>query len=183
MIRSLFWISLIFVVTASAPDKLVKTKIGDRITVSLPPTLFAMTPEDIAQRFPSVRAPLGAFTNEERVVDFSVNVSATQWPDGDIEVARKFFKAALFNLYDKVDLIEEGVHEVHKNRFIFFEMETRVNANRRVEGGSEPILKYTYIQYLVRPGETLVFSFNCPRAQRMEWQETARQVMKTVRVK
>lgn len=169
--------------SASAPDKLVKTKIGDNITVALPPTLYPMTPEDISQRFPSVRAPLGAFTSQDRVVDFSVNISATQWRGGDEDIARQFFKAALFNLYDKVDIIDEGLNELHKKRFIFFEFESRVNANRRLEGGTEPILKYTYIQYLVEPGRTLVFTFSCPRALRPEWQETAREMMKTVRVK
>lgn len=178
---------ILFVLTAglsaSAPDKLVKTKIGDNITVALPPTLYPMTPEDISQRFPSVRAPLGAFTSQDRVVDFSVNISATQWRGGDEDIARQFFKAALFNLYDKVDMIDEGVNELHKRRFIFFEFESRINANRRLEGGTEPILKYTYIQYLVEPGRTLVFTFSCPRALRPEWQETAREMMKTVRVK
>lgn len=171
------------ILTASAPTKLVKTKIGSDITVSLPPELYPMTPEDIAQRFPSVRAPLGAFTSQDRVVDFSVNVSATQWPDGNEEIAKKFFKAALFNLYDKVDLVSEGVHEYRKKKYIFFEFESRINSSKRVEGGSEPILKYTYTQYLVEPGRTLVFTFSCPRAVREEWQETAHNVMKSIRVK
>lgn len=171
-----------FVLLAST-NKLVKTKVNDEITVSLPADFFAMTPEDIAQRLPSVRAPLGAYTNQDRVVDFSVNVSATQWPDADIEIAAKFFKAALFNLYDKVDIISEGIQEIHKKRYICFEFESRINANRRVEGGSEPILKYTRIQYLVEPGRTLVFSFSLPRTLREDWQEVSGEVMKSIRVK
>lgn len=174
---------LAVVLSASAPEKMVKTKIGSDITVQLPPEFYPMTPEDIAQRFPSVRAPLGAFTNQDRIVDFSVNVSATQWPDADKEMAQKFFKAALFNLYDKVDLIGEGIQEIHKKKYIYFEFESRINANRRVEGGSEPILKYSYTQYLVEQGRTLVFTFSCPKSAREEWQEVAHEVMKTVRVK
>lgn len=167
----------------SASSKLVKTKVNDEITVSLPAGFFAMTPEDIAQRLPSVRAPLGAYTNQDRVVDFSVNISATQWPDANQEIAAKFFKSALYNLYDKVDMISEGIMDVHKKKYIYFEFESRTNANRRVEGGSEPILKYTRIQYLVEEGRTLVFSFSCPRNLREEWEEISLQVMKSVRVK
>lgn len=167
----------------SAAPKLVKTKINDEITVSIPANFFPMTPEDITQRFPSVRAPLGAFTNEDRVVDFSVNISATQWPDGDRVIAAKFFKAALFNLYDRVEMINEGVQQVHKKEYIFFEFESRTNANQRREGASEPSLKYTYIQYLVEPGRTIVFTFSCPKTLRGEWEETAHAVMKSVRVK
>ncbi len=168
--------------TASSP-RLVKTKVNDAITVSIPQGFFPMTPEDITQRMPSVRAPLGAYTNEDRVVDFSVNVSATQWPDGNREVAAKFFKAALYNLYDKVEMINEGVHQVHKKEYIFFEFDSRANAARRMEGASEPSLKYTYIQYLVEPNRTLVFSFNCPRPLKDDWQGTAHAMMKSVRVK
>jgi hypothetical protein len=176
-------ILLLALAMVSSASKLVKTKVNDEITVSLPTDFFPMTPEDIAQRLPSVRAPLGAYTNQDRIVDFSVNISATQWPDADQEIAAKFFKAALYNLYDKVDMISEGTHEIHKKKYICFEFESRINANRRVEGGSEPLLKYTRIQYLVEQGRTLVFSFSCPRNVREEWQGMSDEIMKSVRVK
>ncbi|MFM8738893.1 MAG: hypothetical protein ACKOC0_01670, partial [Cytophagales bacterium] len=60
-----------------------KTKITEGITVLLPSTLSVMTPEDIVQRYPSVRSPLAAYTDVNRTADFSVNISATQWPDGN----------------------------------------------------------------------------------------------------
>ena len=176
-------ILLLTFVLVSSTNKLVKTKINDEITVSLPSDFFPMTAEDVAQRLPSVRAPLGAYTNEDRMVDFSVNISATQWPDANQEIAAKFFKSALFNLYDKVELISEGIHEIHKKKFITFEFESRINPNRRVEGGSEPLLKYTRIQYLVEEGRTLVCSFSCPRTMREEWEKTSDEVMKSIRVK
>ena len=171
------------VTLTSSNSKLVKTKVNDDIIVSLPEGFFPMTPEDIAQRLPSVRAPLGAYTNEDRIVDFSVNISATQWPDADIEIASKFFKSGLYNLFDKVDMISEGIHEIHKKKYICFEFESRINPNKRVEGGSEPLLKYTRIQYLVEPGRTLVFSFSCPRSMRQDWEKVSDEVMKSIRVK
>ena len=176
-------ILLTSLILATSGHKLVKTKINDEVTISIPTGFFPMTPEDISQRLPSVRAPLGAYTNEDRVVDISVNISATQWPDANQEIAGKFFKSALFNLYDKVDMIEEGVHEIHKKKYIYFEFESRTNANRRLEGASEPILKYTYIQYLVEDDKTLVFSFSCPRPLKDEWAPTAKEVMRSVKVK
>ncbi|MEI9918102.1 MAG: hypothetical protein WDO14_04790 [Bacteroidota bacterium] len=173
---------LTFTLTAST-NKLVKTKVNDDISVSLPADFFPMTPEDIAQRLPSVRAPLGAYTNQDRIVDFSVNISATQWPDADVEIAAKFFKSGLYNLFDKVDMISEGLQEIHKKKFITFEFESRVNPNKRTEGGSEPSLKYTRIQYLVEPGRTLVFTFTCPRTIRQDWEKTSYEIMKSIRVK
>ena len=177
------WLFFLFIIYGFAPVKLVKTRVADGVTVSLPADFYAMPPDDVAQRFPSVRAPLGAYTNQDRVVDFSANISATQWPDADLEIARQFFKSGLMNLYDKVEVIEEGVHIVNKKKYIFFEFESYVRGNKRQIGDEDPILKYTYIQYLVQPKRTLVFTFSCPKAQRDDWQETARLMMKSVKVK
>lgn len=168
--------------TAADRPKLVKVKVNDAITISIPREWNPMDALDFSQRYPSVRAPLAAYTNLDRTIDFSVNISATQWPDTDLELAQKFFKASLMSMFDRVDMIEEGIVEINKKKFIFFEFDSRVNGARQ-EGLQDPILKYTYIQYLLEPGRTLVFSFNCPRREKQDWQETARQMMKNVKVK
>jgi hypothetical protein len=157
--------------------KLVKTKINDKLSVMVPQGWIPMDGMDFTQRYPSVRAPLAAYTNLERTVDFSVNISATRWPDANMELSQRFFKASLLNMFDRVEMINEGVQEVGKKKLIFFEFESRINGNRSQEGTKDPVLRYTYIQYLVEPDRTLVFSFNCPRRLRENWQETAREIM------
>ena len=174
---------LLFVLLTAFAAKMVKTRVAEGITVSLPPNLFPMTPDDIAQRFPSVRAPLGAFTNEDRVVDFSVNISATQWPDANAAMAQKFFKAGLYNLYDRVDMIAEGTALQRKKNFIFFEFDSRISGDRKKQGLQDPVLKYSFIQYLVEPDRTLVFAFSCPKDAKEQWQPVAREIMKSVRVR
>lgn len=174
---------ILIVLLAFAPTKLVKTKIADGIMVSLPKELQPMTPEDIAQRYPSVRNPLGAFTNLDRDADFSVNISATQWRAQDIELAAKFFKSGIHNLYDRVDFLTEGVQTINKKKFIVYEFESRINGNKLKEGERQPILRYSYVQYFVESGRTLVFAFNCPRDKKEDWQSTVHAMMKSVRVK
>ncbi len=176
---SLFLISLF----AFAPTKLVKTKIGEGITVTLPTTLVPMAEEDIIQRYPSVRAPLGAFTNPNRDTDFSVNISATQWVQADIEIAAQFFKSGIYNLYDRVDLISSGIQTINKKKFIFYEFESRVNGNKLKEAERQPIFRYSYVQYYIEKGRTLVFAFNCPKDHRAEWQTSAHAIMKSVKLK
>ena len=165
-----------------APAKLIKTKIGDGITISLPSTLAPMATDDIAQRYPSVRAPLGAFTNVDRDSDFSVNISATQWPDADIELAAQFFKSGIHNLYDRVDFISEGIHTVNKKKFIFFEFESRVNGNKMKETERQAIFRYAYVQYYIGKDRSLVFTFSCPKDRKPEWQETVQAMMKTIKI-
>ena len=166
-----------------AQQKLVKVKVNENLTVMVPKDWQPMDEMDVAQRYPSVRAPLVAYTNYERVADFSVNISATQWPDDNVELAKEFFKAGLVNMFDKVEMIDEGVHDISGKKYIFFEFESRVNGNRSQEELREPVLRYTYIQYLIQPGQALVFSFSCPRRMKEDWQATARTMMKGVKVK
>lgn len=174
---------LAFTLISADKPKLVKTKVSEGITISIPKGWHPMDGLDFTERYPSVRAPLAAYTNDERIIDFSVNVSATQWPDSDIDLAKQFFRASIMNSFDRVEMIKEGVHEVNKKKFIFFEFESRVNGNKQREGFQNPIIKYTYIQYLIEPGKALVFSFNCPSRDKAEWQETARLMMKAIKIK
>ncbi len=166
-----------------AADKLIKTKVAEGITISLPPELAPMTTDDIIQRYPSVRAPLAAYTDLNRTLDFSVNISATQWPDANLEIAQKFFKASFSSFYDRIDMLDEGIHDVHKKKLVYFEFESRVNGNKMTLGEQQPVFRYTYIQYLIEPNRTLVFTFNCPKSSKEDWQETVRAMMKTVRIK
>jgi hypothetical protein len=176
-------VCVFLMMSSFVPDRLVKTRVAEGISASLPPELLPMTLDDIAQRYPSVRAPLGAYTNLDRTVDFSVNISATSWPDGDVDMAKKFFKAGLFNLYDRVEIIQEGIHIMKKKKYIFFEFESRISGDRRRQGLQDPILRYSYIQYLVQPNRTLVFTFSCPRDLKEDWQSTAGEIMNSLRVR
>jgi hypothetical protein len=167
----------------SFAPKLVKTKVTDDITVLIPRGFKPMDDLDFSQRYPSVRKPIAAYTNQAREVDFSVNISATQWPDGDMEIAKKFFKAGVMNMFDGVEMISEGIYTLQGKQFIYFEFESRIKGEKSKMELRDPVLGYTYIQYLVEPSRTLVFSFNCPRRYREDWQATARKMMKGVKIK
>lgn len=180
ILKSTLCVLLLALMALTPPIKWTKTKL-EGATVSTPEQLQPMTPEDMAQRFPSVRAPLGAFTDQQRLADFSINISATNWPDGDVDLARKFFKAALQNLYDRVDFIGEGVTTLHRKKFIYFEFESRISGARK-QGQTDAILRYTYIQYHIQDERTIVFSFSCPKDFQEEWQPMAHEMMKRVRI-
>lgn len=171
------------ILLAAGEMKLVKTRVNDKISVSIPKGWQPMDDLDFTQRYPSVRAPLAAYTDTDRQTDFSVNISATQWPDEDVAIARQFFKASLMNTFDRVDMISEGIHKIGGKEFIYFEFDSRINGSKQQQGMQEPVLKYTYIQYFIQPGQTTVFSFNCPRRMKEDWQSTARQMMKGIKVK
>lgn len=182
MQRTIFLIILLVLVSFDKP-KLKRVKVAEGISVALPKDWQPMDDLDFTERYPSVRAPVAAYTNEDRAVDFSVNISATQWPDADIDLARQFFKSAVLNTFDKVEMIHEGIHDLRGKKFIFFEFESYIKGDSKNEGLRSPVREYTYLEYLVQPGRTLVFSFHIPIRLRAEWQETAEEIMTSVRVK
>jgi len=163
--------------------RLVKTKVTENITVLLPKDWRPMDGLDFNDRYPSVRAPLAAYTDNDRLVDFAINISATQWPDANLAIAQQFFKASLNNMFDRVSMIDEGIREVHGKKYIYFEFESRVNGTRADESLRDPILKYTHLQYLIEPGRTLVFSFNCHRRGRETWKPISHEMMNSIRIK
>lgn len=178
-----FLLLLPLVFLSAGEIKLVQVKVDRNITISVPKDWRPMDDLDFSQRYPSVRAPLAAYTDENRMVDFSVNISATRWPDADLELAARFFRASLTNMFDRVTMINEGIRELRGQSFIYFEFESRVNGSRDDLANADPVLKYSYIQYLIQPGRTLVFSFNCPRRDRTLWEGSAREMMNEVKVK
>ncbi len=175
-------LSILFLSSFDQP-KLVKTKIADGITVAVPRDWRPMDELDFRERHFSVRKPLAAFTDSDRLLSFTVSTSATQWREDDIELARSFFKAGVANMFDRITFIDEGIHEVNGKKFIYFEFESRIDGSREEMSLRDPVLKYSYVQYLVESGRTLVFSFHAPLRLRQTWQPIAQTMMKSVRVK
>lgn len=182
MVLKIFLLIPLLLVSFDQP-KLVKVKVSDDITISVPKEWRPMDELDFTQRYPSVRAPIAAFTNPERTADFSVNISATRWPDANLKIASQFFRSSLSHLFDRVTMLEEGIREVNGKSFIFFRFESRVNGNKNQLGNADPVLGYSYVQYLIQPNRTLVFSFNCGRRDRPSWEKAADAMMNNIKVK
>jgi hypothetical protein len=159
-----------------------KVKVGENISMSVPADFYDMTPEDIAQRYPSVRSPLGAFTNSQRLVDISVKVSATQWRTEDTPIAKEFFKSSIMNLYDRVEFSKETVEEINGKDFILFEFDSRINPDETLEN-REAVRKYNYVMYRIQDMTTYVFTFQCPAQLKDRWKQSAEEVMQSVKIK
>jgi hypothetical protein len=181
--QQLLFLVLISIALPTDDPKLVKVKISDQINVMLPEDFIPMGDLDFQERYPSVRKPIGAYTNPDHEVDFSVNISATSWPDGNLEMAQKFFKAGATNMFDRVEVISEGVREVNGKKLVYLEFESRMKGDRSSLGNEDAVMRYSYLQYWVQPSRTVVFSFNCPARMKSDWQSTAAKIMKSIKLK
>ena len=160
--------------------KLVKTKFNEEISGLIPKQFFVMAPGDVSRRLPSARTPLVAYTDEARNIDFSINISATSWAQKDIVIAKDFYKANIYHLFDEVNVLNEGIKTINGREFAVFEFESFVKGDGLTK---KSIRKYTYIQYTIKGNKVFVFSFNAPVQLRQKWAPAAKEMMDNVKMK
>ena len=157
-----------------------KTKIlKGVITMKIPKDFYEMTPDDMVLRMPSIRNPIAAYSSEDRVTDFNIKQSATQWRKEDTEIAMRFFKASIYNLFDRVKMIEEGLKEINGESFVVFEFESYIAG----DNGQPSERKYNYLLYYLGLGKTIVFTFRCPEQQMDEYVEKVQTMVKSIKLK
>lgn len=176
LVSAIFMLALV----ALTPQKLIKVKLDDSVTVSIPEDFIPMTQEDMQQRYSSHRLPLALYTDPQRIIDFGVNRSYSVWQEDDLEMLKEFYQASIIDLYDTVSLIDSGIKTVNKHDFVFFEFESSVYPENDFQ---KSISKYTYLMYGLSGGTTFLFNFTCPRYLKDEWQGTAREMMNKVKLK
>ncbi len=162
--------------------KFKRVKISDAISVSLPETFFPMSEQDISSRHISYRKPLAIYTSQERTVDFSVNTAVSQWPASDLNLMKGFYKASISSLFGKVEFIQDEIKVIDGKEFAVLEF---ISVTEDEEGSSQktPLKNYTYAQYAIVDGKTLVFTFSCLHRQKDKWQPVAHQIMESIKIK
>lgn len=168
---------------AFQPVKLTKTKIGKSITVSLPDIFILMTQSEVHSKYVSAREPLASYSDETRNVDFSVNVAFSKWNASDLELMKSFYKSNIMGLYDEVHFIQEKIEEINGRSFAVFEFISTIRTESDVPGSANSIGRYTYIQYTIINGKTVLFNFSCPTRLKDKWAPIAEEIMNSVKVK
>ena len=163
--------------------KLIKTKITDSIAISVPENFRPMTNDEIADRYFTTTRPLALFTDQSLSVDLGVNKSVTQWEEKDLEIMKSFQKSNIYNLYDNISLLSEGIQEINGRKFAYFEFVSTVKEEDNTFIKKGAINKYTYIQYTILSGYALVFNFSTPSSAKDIWKTQAKQIMQSVELK
>jgi hypothetical protein len=162
--------------------KLVKTNVNKQISVAIPKDFTVMPDEGIAQKYPAQRKPLAVYTSPNGQVDLAVSQRPASFSKSDLAMAKNFYKASLLSMYSDVEFIREEVTTINKQEFIVFEFVSTVKDERKLSTLA-PIKRYTIVQYTIIGNQLTVFTFNAPFILKRDWQETAQQVMASVKVK
>lgn len=176
-------ISVVIGFQASSQYQLKRTKVNDHISIEIPEGFRALEQGEIIQKNVSSRPPIAMYTDYNQQVDIVVNETSNTWQGGDYEVIQSLYKSTIANLFTEIQFIQEGIVEKAGRKFIVFEFVSRVSDEDATFGNNLAISKYTYIQYTLYQDKILLFNFTCPVKQRERWQDSAHEIMNSVRVK
>lgn len=173
----------LFFSTVTFQQNFIKVKVNNYITMLMPDDFRPMTDDEIADRYFTTRKPMALFTNYESVVDLGVNKSITKWREQDLSMMVKFQKSNIFSIYDEVDILQEGIKEINDRKFAYIEFVSLVNEEKEALVKKGAIKKYTYIQYTILNGQSLVFNFTCPFRLQNQWRSPVKKIMNSISVK
>ncbi len=161
--------------------KMARKSVARTITILMPDDFRTMTDQELAAKYFTYRKPLAMFTNQDHTVDFGFNVSATRWNYNDLELLQKFYKSTIQNLYTNITMVQEGIKEINKKKYIVFEFVSEVKADQ-----NNPIQQskraYTYLLYTIVEEEVYIFNFTTPASLRNYWSPIAGEMMKSLKL-
>ncbi|MFC5269233.1 hypothetical protein [Adhaeribacter terreus] len=166
---------------SDAPIKLKKVTIAKRVTVALPEDFTAMPDEGIAVKYPAARKPLGVYSSPNGQVDFSVSEKPTTFIARDLPLVKDIYKASIMRTFSEVQFIRDEVKTIDKKQMIVFEFVSTLK-DENPNSNKAPVKKYTIIQYYIKAGKVMVFSFNAPAIWKDKWQKAANEVMNSIKV-
>jgi hypothetical protein len=177
-----FLLSFLLVLSSFTAPKLVKTTISKQISLSIPKEFTVMPDEGIAQKYPAQRKPLAVYTSPNGQVDLAVSQRPASFRKTDLPMAKEFYKASLLSMYSDVEFAREEITTINKKDFIVFEFVSTVKDERKTSTLA-PVKRYSIVQYTIIGNQLTIFTFNVPFMMKRDWQETAQQVMASVKVK
>ncbi len=172
----------VFAISLTAQVKMVKTKIGENITFSIPEILTPMSDDDIISKYVSAKKPLAAYIDANRVVDFSINESISFWQSEDLELLKSFYKSSIQNLYDEIVIIREEIVEINKRPYVVFEFTSSIKGDGESIVNKSDINKYNFIQYTIVNGKTTLLNFSCPFRDRSYWKPLVDDMMSSIKI-
>jgi hypothetical protein len=163
----------------SSPPVLTPQVIADRIILNVPAELKEQPPTMQRGTSPA----LGIFVSTDQLTDLTVNKSSLRWSAADAVLLSQFYKANILNLYDQVDMIQEGIREVDGRQVIYFEYTGQIVDEPNAFVEAKKRFDYTYIQYVIEDDGVLIFRLSAPGIRQRYWQNAAREIMENVQIK
>jgi len=182
MLRILFHTVVFFALSSFQQMKLVKTKVNESITVSLPQEFTLMAQAELNRKYVSSKPPVAVYTDYSKTVDLGVNVAYSRWNAEDLEIMMSFYKSNIMGLYDEVQFVTEEIQEINGRNYVVFEFLSKVNDTEGTTIDQSSISKFVRIQYTIVKSKTVLFNFSCPARIRDKWAPIAKESLESVKI-
>ncbi|MEP1095350.1 MAG: hypothetical protein ABJG78_09590 [Cyclobacteriaceae bacterium] len=166
----------------SYSQKLAPVKIGEDISIKIPISFVNMSNQDRMARVASSKVPLGMFSTESQEVTLGINDNIMQWKPEDTKVVYGFYKASINALFDEIQFIQDTIKQINGREFVVFEFVSTIR-DENVFSSKSGERNYTYIQYTSYKDQVLLFNFGAPARLQLEWEDIAKEVMQSVKIK
>lgn len=162
-----------------AQPKLTTQQITDEISMLVPDEL-TRTPQAIQR---TTSPALAVFNSRDGQVDLGINMAQLRWSANDIDLLSQFYKANILNLYDEVQMHQEGIQEINGRKYIVFEFSGILVDQPTAFSERKQQNDYTYIMYQVNADGVLIFRFTCPQNMMRYWKAPVQEIMQSVAFK
>lgn len=179
MKRFLFSISFFGLFISQGQPLLIQRKLTDDLLMHVPLELK----QKPLTRQRTTSATLAIFMSQDRQSNLAINKSQLRWDEAEEELLSQFYKANILNMYDQVDMIQEGVKQINGRKFIVFEFSGQVVDEANPFKEIRKRLDYTYIQYTIVEDGILIFRFASSARLKNYWQATIGKAMDSVEIK
>lgn len=181
--RYLAFLAIILIAGATLADtKLKKTQITKEVSIMLPRDFAPLHDDGIASKYPAANRPVAVYSSPNGQVDFSMTQKSSPFRAHDLKMLREMYKANLLERFTKVDFIRDEVANINGRDYILFEF-VSVMADERNGSHLAPVQKYSIMLYTVQRNKLMVFSLHMPFMMKNDWQDTAREVMGSLKIK
>lgn len=153
--------------------KLKRVKITEGISAKLPVDFIPMSEEDLAVKYPSTKKPTAMYSSGDRLADFGLNVTKSNWAGGNLKVLKDIYKSTLFTLYSEVKILREEIVQYRNTDFVILEFTSFADGTR----------SYTFLMYTVQKNKVYIFNFTSPEKTMHKWQPIATEIMESVKIK
>lgn len=172
--------------------KLVKTKINEALTVSIPADFTVMAENVYTKKYGAYRPPLAIYTSPNGYADFGINESVNRslkafnksdFKEEDLNMLKSMYKSSIMAMHSEVNFLQDKIETINGKKFLVLEFVGVVrDEDKTISIGNTEKKHYNYIMYSVEEGKVLIFNFNCPANMRSQWQTTAKGIMQSIKI-
>lgn len=158
------------VFSQTSEPKLILKEWRKGISLAVPENFLLMSDDDMAQKYPSYRKPIGVYSDKK--TDISINYSINKWNNKNLDILKSMYKATISSVFTDVEFIQDGViKKVNDRDFIVFEfISNLVEENGPKKGAS--LKTYSYLAYTLYKNKVLILNMNTQVQERNNWANT-----------